>query len=70
MSDWIQANDLTPWNKVDREEQRKRLAWSVATSCSRETGEQTVDIYRRLMNQFQDVDVRGHMALDESNESR
>ena len=54
---------------MDAEERRKRLAWDVAMSCSRKTGETSVDIYRRLLERFRDVDARGHMALDESNES-
>jgi hypothetical protein len=54
---------------TDKEEQRQRLAWSVATSCAIETGESPVDIYERMLKKFQDVDAYGHMALDESNES-
>ena len=70
MTKWTPDNQKVPWNKTDPEEQRRRLAWSVATSCAIETGEQAVDIYERLMNQFDEVDLHGHMALDESNESR
>jgi hypothetical protein len=69
MTAWTPDNQKIPWNKTDPEEQRRRVAWSVATSCAIETGESPVDIYERMLKKFQDVDAYGHMALDESNES-
>jgi len=69
MTEWTPDNQKVPWSKTDPEEQRRRVAWSVATSCAIETGEQPVDIYNRLLKKFQDVDAYGDGILDESNES-
>ena len=69
MTEWTPDNQKVPWSKTDPEEQRRRVAWSVATSCAIETGEQPVDIYNRLLKKFQDVDAYGDGVLDESNES-
>ena len=57
MKDWMPNSQKTPWANVSPEEQHRRVAWSVATSCAIETGEDPVDIYNRML------------ALDESNES-
>jgi hypothetical protein len=69
MTEWTPDNQKVPWSKTDPEEQRRRVAWSVATSCAIETGEQPVAIYNRLLKKFQDVDAYGDDILDESNES-
>jgi len=69
MTEWTPDNQKVPWSKTDPEEQRRRVAWSVATSCAIETGEQPVVLYNRLLKKFQDVDAYGHSVLDESNES-
>lgn len=69
MTDWTPDNQRVPWSKTDPEEQRRRVAWSVATSCAIETGEQPIDIYERLLKKFHEVDLYGTFVLDESNES-
>jgi hypothetical protein len=69
MTEWTPDNQKVPWSKTDPEEQRRRVAWSVATSCAIETGEQPVVLYNRLLKKFQDIDAYGHSVLDESNES-
>lgn len=70
MTEWTPDNQKVPWNPNDPEERRRRTAWSVATSCAIETGEQPVDIYNRMLEQFKAVDMYGHMVLDESNETK
>ena len=70
MTEWTPDNQKVPWNPNDPEERRRRTAWSVATSCAIETGEQPIDIYNRMLEQFKAVDMYGHMALDESNETK
>lgn len=67
MTEWTQR---VPWSETDPEERRRRIAWSVATSCAIETGEDPVDIYNRMLDRFRDVDTHGHLVLDESNESK
>lgn len=70
MTQWTPDNQKVPRNPNDPEERRRRTAWSVATSCAIETGEQPIDIYNRMLEQFKAVDMYGHMALDESNETK
>jgi transcription elongation factor Elf1 len=53
---------MPEWNPDSPEERRKRTAWSVATSCAVKTGENPVDIYSRILDEFK--------AMDESNESK
>jgi hypothetical protein len=69
MTEWTPDNQHVIWDPHSPEERRRRTAWSVATSCAIETGENPVDIYNRMLDEFQAVDMYGHMALDESNES-
>ena len=57
------------YNPDDPMARRKRLAWSVATSCSTETGEPPVDIYNRILKKYEDADRDGWLALNESNET-
>ena len=54
------------WNLDDPIEKRKRIAWSVATSSCIETGRDPVDTYNKLMDDWDEVDKSGHIALDES----
>lgn len=70
MTEWTPDNQKVPWSKTDPEERRRRTAWSVATSCAIETGENPIDIYNRMLEKFRAVDMYGHMALDESSESK
>ena len=70
MTQWTPDNQKTPWNPNDPEELRRRTAWSVATSCAIETGEQPIDIYNKMLEQFRAVDMYGHMTLDESSETK
>jgi hypothetical protein len=58
-----------PWNTDDPMERRKRIAWSVATSSCIETRQDPVEVYNRLMDEWDDVDKYGHTILDESNKT-
>ena len=58
-----------PWNTDDPMERRKRIAWSVATSSCIETGRDPVDVYDKLMEEWDDVDKYGHITLDESHKT-
>jgi hypothetical protein len=49
------------------EEKRKRIAWSVASSCTAATSESPLEIYERLLHKFKEIDKQGHMVSDESN---
>ena len=52
------------------EEKRKRIAWSVASSCTAATSESPLEIYERLLRKFKEIDKQGHMVSDESNGSK
>ena len=43
------------WNETNPEERRKRIAWSVATSCAIETGGDPVVGYEKLMSRFERI---------------
>jgi hypothetical protein len=47
-----------PWNTDDPMERRKRIAWSVATSSCIKTRQDPVDVYNRLMDEWDDVDKK------------
>jgi hypothetical protein len=57
------------WNPDDPIEKRKRIAWSVATSSCIETGRDPVDVYNKLMGDWDEVDKYGHLTLDESHKT-
>jgi hypothetical protein len=50
-------------------ERRKRVAWSIATLSNFETGKDPVDVYEKLMADWDEVDKHGHIALDESSKT-
>jgi transcription elongation factor Elf1 len=58
-----------PWNTDDPMERRKRIAWSVATSSCIETGKDPVDVYNKLMDDWDEVDKNSHLTLDESHKT-
>ena len=70
MTEWTPDNRKVPWNPNDPEELRRRTAWSVATSCAIETGEQPLDIYNRLLQHFKKAEMYEDKALDESSETK
>jgi transcription elongation factor Elf1 len=43
------------WSELSSEDKQKRIAWSVATSCAIETRQDPVDIYNRLMDEYQSM---------------
>lgn len=43
------------WNPDDPLERQKRYAWSVAVECSQKTKEDALDIYKRLLKQFKEI---------------
>lgn len=57
------------WNPNDPVEKRKRIAWSVATSSCIKTGKDPVDVYGKLMDDWDQVDKYGHITLDESHKT-
>jgi hypothetical protein len=69
MTERAPDNQRVPSDPHSPEERRRRTAWSLATLCAIETGKNPVDIYNQMLDQFRAVDMYGHMALDESNES-
>lgn len=56
-------------NPDDPMERRKRVAWSIATLSNFETGKDPVDVYEKLMADWDEVDKHGHIALDESSKT-
>lgn len=58
------------WNPEDPMEKRKRIAWSVATSCCIETQQDPVEIYERIMNEWDKPETNKNIALRESNKSQ
>lgn len=69
MTEWTPDNQKVPWSKTDPEEQRRRIAWSVATSCAIETGEQPLVIYERLLKKLKDENAYEDININESYES-
>lgn len=49
---------------------RKRLAWTIACEQAVVTKEDAVDIYNRLMNEFNSMDKRKQYKTTESNKSQ
>jgi len=49
---------------------RKRLAWTIACERAVVTKEDAVDIYNRLMNEFNSIDKRTKYKQTESNKSQ
>lgn len=56
-------------DKDEKMTKRRRFAWSIATEVSTKTGENVVDIYARLMDEFKGFDKDCYMALAESHET-
>jgi len=46
---------MTPISFDDPVEKRKRYAWSIAVECSHKTKESALDIYHRLMKEFEET---------------
>jgi len=46
---------MITWNPDDPVEKRKRYAWSIAVECSRKTKENVLNIYHRLMKEFEET---------------
>lgn len=42
-----------PWADKTPDERFRTLAWSVATSCAIETGEEPIVIYERMMKRYE-----------------
>jgi transcription elongation factor Elf1 len=46
---------MKKWKELTPEEQQKRIAWSVATSCAIESRQDPVDIYNRIMEDYRNI---------------
>lgn len=53
-----------PWADKTPEERFRTLAWSVATSCAIETGEEPTVIYERMMKRYEDKLVKAKEKLE------
>lgn len=55
--------------KLSQMECRKRLAWTIACEQAVVTKEDAVDIYNRIMNDFNDIDKRSKYKNAESHKT-
>lgn len=58
------------YNPHGKMECRKRLAWSIACERAVVTKEDAVQIYNRLMKEFEAMDKRQQYKQDESNKTQ
>ncbi len=58
------------YNPQSPMECRKRLAWTIACEQAVVTKEDAVDIYNKLMNEFNSMDKRSKYKKTESNKSQ
>lgn len=54
------------WNPDDPMERRRRIAWSVATSSCIETRQDPVDVFNRIMKEWDEEDEKSQPGTEES----
>jgi hypothetical protein len=54
------------WNPNDPMERRRRIAWSVATSSCIETRQDPVDVFNRIMKEWDEEDEKSQSVTKES----
>jgi len=54
------------WNPNDPMERRRRIAWSVATSSWIETRQDPVDVFNRIMKEWDEEKEKSQSVTEES----
>jgi hypothetical protein len=50
------------WSEISQEKRQRKIAWAVATSTANRTKEDPLDVYQRIMKDFE--------TLNKTNESQ
>jgi hypothetical protein len=61
---------MTAYNPNGKMECRKRLAWTIACERAIVTKEDAVDLYNKMMKEFNAMDKRNEYKKAESNKTR
>ncbi len=61
---------LVPYNPNGKMECRKRLAWTIACERAVVTKEDAVDLYNKMMKEFESIDKRTQYKERESNKTQ
>jgi hypothetical protein len=60
---------MTAYNPNGKMECRKRLAWTIASERAVVTREDAVELYHKMMKEFDDMDKRNEYKKAESNKT-
>jgi len=61
---------MTPYNPNGTMECRKRLAWTIACERAVVTKEDAVELYNKMMKEFESMDKRSQYKEPESNKTQ
>ena len=67
---YVRLGTMTPYNPNGKMECRKRLAWTIACERAVVTKEDAVELYNKMMKEFDAMDKRNQYKELESNKTQ